>query len=615
MVAGNQTIRIDGHALIGNCRAAALVSTQGSIDWCCLPDFHSPSIFAAILDERKGGCFVIQPLQTLGVTQNYVGDTNVVQTIFNCNSGVIKVTDCFVAMEEKQKKTELFPDHEILRIVEGVEGLVKMRFEYYPRAFYGKSDFSLKSHGHLGVHFTFKENILVFQTTVEGFTFSKGNNKLAGEFFVGKGDKEVFSLSCSSQHPAIIPEVSTCAGLRLQATTDYWNNWISQCKYEGVFKSAVLRSVLTLKLLTHAPSGAIIAAPTTSLPEELKGVRNWDYRYCWLRDASFTVRVLIKLGYYDEAHAYMNWILHATQLTQPNLQVVYTIFGNTNIREQNCDWLRGYRHSVPVRIGNDAHDQFQLDIYGEVLNAVYTYSEIVNEFDKATVKFILGLGATICRKWREPDEGIWEIRGGRLQHTHSKAMACTGLDRLIRLCKRYNWKNAPLDEFIKARNEICDSIEQLGFDTEMNAYKKDYAGKELDASLLVLPLVNYCSASSPRMVSTIEQIERRLLKNGFVYRYISTDDGLPGKEGAFIVAGFWLIENLAKSGRVEEAIYLFQQTLNAAPKHQLLSEEIDPHTKEWLGNYPQGFSHIGLISAALSISENLQNKAKDYGAR
>ncbi|HEX6915229.1 MAG TPA: glycoside hydrolase family 15 protein [Chitinophagaceae bacterium] len=606
---------ITDYTLIGNCRTAALVSRFGAIDWCCMPEFDSPSVFAAMLDRERGGFFLLQPEESFEGSQQYIQGTNVVETIFRCSSGVVKITDCFVAMEEEEKKAGLFPDHEILRIVESIDGEVRMRCVYQPRSHYGKYPAKLNDYGAMGIHFRHRENIIVLQSTINSLQPDKKKESISTGFPIRKGQQEVFSLSCSTQYPAIIPELKKGAVKRLQNTIAYWRHWISHCRYEGLYKAEVLRSLLALKLLTHAPSGAIIAAPTTSLPEEIGGVRNWDYRYCWLRDASFTVRVLLKLGYHEEADAYLSWILHATRLTQPKLQVLYSVFGETRIPEKNCDWLSGYKNSKPVRIGNGAHGQFQLDIYGEVLNAVYSYSKLVDDIDNNSRRFILGLGKTICRLWKKPDEGIWEIRSRPLQHTHSKVMACMGLENLVRICKKFNWTKAPLELFEKTKDEIYRSIETSGVDRETNAYKKAYDNDELDAALLVLPLVRYCEARSPQMMATVREIERRLLHNNFVYRHLNIDDGLPGQEGAFVVANFWLIENLAKSGRLDEAMTLFQKTMAAVPSHGLLAEEINPATGEWLGNYPQGYSHIGLINAAITLTEEMEKAKRQYGNR
>ncbi len=606
---------IADYALIGNCRSAALISTFGSIDWCCLPEFHSPGIFASLLDDERGGLFFIQPAFSFQSTQHYLPQTNVVETIFENEQGKVRLLDAFVALEEEQKMAALFPDHEIIRIVTGISGTVKLKWEYAPRIYYGKYSPKLKNCRKLGVQFSYKENTFILQSTLEENEFHCTRERAAGEFLLYEGESIIFSLSCSSQGPAIIPEIKTTGQERMQKTINYWKSWIGQCKYKGIFQEQVFRSALTLKLLTHAPSGAIIAAPTTSLPEEPGGVRNWDYRYCWLRDASFTVRVLTKLGYEEEASAYMDWILHATHLTRPRLQIVYTVFGDAKLNEKRCDWLKGYNNARPVRIGNAAHKQFQLDVYGEVLDAVYTYAKLGKDFSKASQSFIIGLGKTICQQWKQPDDGIWEVRSGKVHHTHSKVMAWVGLDRLIKLCRRYNWRNAPVKEFEETKQQLREEIERFGFNQQQKAYTREFKGSSADASLLVLPLVDYCEASSPRMSSTRNYIFQQLSKEGLIYRYRKVDDGLQGGEGAFAICNFWFIENLAKVGEVEDAIHHFNQLTKYANHVGLFSEEIDPHTKELWGNFPQGFSHIGLINAALTINEACQQTKNAYAHR
>jgi GH15 family glucan-1,4-alpha-glucosidase len=599
--------KLRDYALIGNSRSAALISKYGSIDWCCLPEFHSPAIFSALLDRSKGGYFSISPMEEYQSFQNYIADTNVIETIFKTKRGEVHLIDAFVALTEEEKKLSLFPDHEMLRVVKNIGETVSLRMEYVPTVFYGKLVPELKNNKKFGIKFSWKEHSFILQSTLHAEQIKVDKSKAACEFQLENGEGAIFSLSYSSQSPAILPELKTTAWDRMDQTIQFWRNWIAQCSYEGVYKEHVKRSAFILKLLAHAPSGAIIAAPTTSLPEEVGGEKNWDYRYCWLRDASFTARALIKLGFEQEIHSYMNWILHATQLTQPKLQVVYSVYGDARIPEKELDWLNGYYDSKPVRIGNGAHDQFQLDVYGEVLDALFSYSKLVKEFDRSSRKFILGLGEMICRLWKQPDNGIWEVRSSPGHHTHSKVMAWVGLDRLIKLIEKYNWK-VSVDKYEKVKQAIEDEVERFGFNSELNSYTRKFNDSSLDASSLVFSLVDYCPASSSKMRSTIERIYERLSKNNLIYRYLTTDDDLSGSEGCFGICNFWLAENLAKAGRLNEAVKIFETMLEQASPTGLLSEEIEPVSHELLGNYPQGFTHIGLINAALSINAVFKNE-------
>ena len=602
--------KLSDYALIGNARSAALVSNKGSIDWCCLPEFDSPALFAALLDSEQGGHFSINPIENYISTQAYLPDTNVVKTLFETGSGKVWLLDAFTVSGEEEKKHRLFPDHEILRVVECISGTVSMKMEFAPRIFYGKDLPHLKNQKKFGIHFSWKGNTCILLSTLqwEQLKTSPGKDKVTTEFTLQPGERIIFSLSYSGQSPAILPELKTTGWSRMQNTIAFWKKWMSHFQYAGVYEKEVRRSALVLKLLTHAPSGAIIAAPTTSLPEEIGGVRNWDYRYCWLRDASFTTRVLVKLGFEDEAHAFMNWILHATQLTRPKVQVVYSVYGRATIKEKILDWLKGYRNSRPVRIGNEAGGQSQLDVYGEVLDAFYTYSPLVEDFDRHTRKFLLGLGETICKIWEQPDNGIWEIRTSLIHHTHSKVMAWVGLNRLIQLSEKFQWKEAPQEKFRRVASSIHDKIERLGYNHDLQSYTRELNGKALDASLLTLSLVGYCNPASPRMLSTTQMIYDRLSKNNLIYRYLNVDDGIEGREGTFGICNFWLAENLAKSRALEKATEVFEAMLEHVSPTGLVSEEMDPESHELLGNYPQGFTHIGLINAALSITEAYQKE-------
>jgi len=603
---------LSDYSLIGNARAAALVSKTGAIDWCCLPEFDSPSIFAAILDNDRGGRFTIHPAGNYTSQQRYIPDTNVVETTFETASGKARLLDAFTAQTEEDKKQSLFPDHEILRVIEVISGSITFIMSYSPRIYYGKDSPYLKDHKKLGIHFAWKGNIYVLLGTLDPEQLIVTKDTATAEFTPEPGKPVIFSLSYSSQSPSVLPELCETGYRRMQQTINFWKTWSSKCQYKGLYKQEVKRSLLTLKLLTHAPSGAIIAAPTTSLPEQIGGERNWDYRYCWLRDASFTTRVLVKMGYTEEAHAYMSWILHATRLTRPKLQVVYSVYGHSQLKEKTLYWLNGYRNSKPVRIGNGADSQFQLDVYGEVLDAVYAYAPLVKAFDRDTKNFILSLGHIICRIWHQPDNGIWEVRSGLAHHTHSKVMAWVGLDRLVKLAHKFNWGDKPVQQFKEVADQIKKEVEQKGYNSDVDSYTRTFGGDDVDASLLTLPLVDYCDAASPRMRSTTHTICQQLQENNLLYRYRNTTDGLKGNEGAFGICNFWLIENLAKAGELEKSMQLFENMLQYATPTGLFSEEIDPETGELLGNYPQGFTHIGLINAALTLNEVYQHNKQQY---
>jgi GH15 family glucan-1,4-alpha-glucosidase len=606
MTDARQFPKISEYGLIGDARTAALVSKYGSIDWCCLPHFDSPSFFAAILDRDHGGYFSISPVNRSTSEQRYLEDTNVLETTFQTDAGSVRILDFFSVTTEQGKRRQLWPDHEILRIVEGLSGDVLLRMSFVPRPEYGKHMVALENRGALGIACSCHEKQLLLRTSLPtaqiNIRNTESNAEAIAEFRVTAGASEQFSAVYADDAPAVIPALGDSARERMQETIRYWKEWISRCTYNGEYAEHVRRSALALKLLTFAPSGALIAAPTTSLPERVGGIRNWDYRFCWLRDAAFTVRALVELGYHDEAHAFVSWSLYTTWLTRPKVQVLYSIYGESSLKEKALDWLSGYRDSKPVRAGNAAEKQFQLDVYGEVLDAVHYISPYIGEFDGETRNFIIGLGKAVCELWNQPDDGIWEIRSRRVHHTHSKVLAWVALDRVIRLAARYSWK-APLDRFADIKGRIRNQIETHGFNVQIGAYTRTFDGSELDASVLVMPIVRYCDAGTPRMQSTCNTIRERLSQNGLIFRYRDVDDGVRGPEGSFGICNFWLAEVLARAGKHEEAKHYFEQILKRGNAVGLWSEEIDPNTDEYLGNYPQAFTHIGLINAALALTE------------
>ncbi|HET9659377.1 MAG TPA: glycoside hydrolase family 15 protein [Thermomicrobiales bacterium] len=417
------------------------------------------------------------------------------------------------------------------------------------------------------------------------------------------GDRAYLSLSYSDDAPAVVPELGAAAWGRSRQTIDWWRDWADRCTYQGPYREEVIRSALALKLMCFAPSGAVIAAPTTSLPEEIGGTRNWDYRYCWLRDASFTLRALLDLGYDKEAAAYYDWLLHATRLTQPELQVLYDAYGEAHIPERELSHLDGYAGSRPVRIGNGAFGQLQLDVYGEVLDAVTRFILQGERLDRDTVHFLDGLGRTVCTRWREPDDGIWESRGGRAHHTHSKALCWVALDRLIRMHERYGL-NFHVERFRTERAEIRAAIEARGYNDQIGSYTQVFDGETVDASLLTLSWYGYVEASNPRMISTCERIHERLAHGALLHRYErAMKDGLPGGEGAFGICGFWAVETRARGGDLEGARWAFERLLSYANDLGLFAEEIDPGSGAALGNFPQAFTHVGVINAALTLAE------------
>jgi GH15 family glucan-1,4-alpha-glucosidase len=579
----------------------ALVSRQGSLDWLCLPRFDSPSLFAAVLDAAEGGRFSIQPTGSFETERGYRPNTAILETTMRCLDGVIVLRDLMPVASEDEKRHSLTPDDEFLRELEGLAGNVEITVRYDPRPNYGGIRPVLRQRGNFGLWCEAAGAALLLRTDPPMQWTLDGNGAHA-TFQLKAGRRVYLSLTFSEEAPAVIPMLGRSAADRLARSERWWRNWADRCRYEGRYREVVLRSALTLKLLAYAPSGAIVAAPTTSLPEHLGGVRNWDYRYCWLRDSAFTLRALSALGFEDEAQAFINWLLHATRLTWPELQVVYDVFGEAKLPERELSHLTGYAGSQPVRIGNDAHGQLQLDVYGEVIDAAARFVHHGGRLDHETSRLLRGLGETVCQRWHEPDEGIWEGRAGRFQHTHSKALCWVALDRLIGLHEGGHLR-LPVDRFRHERAAIRATIEAHGFNEAVGSYTQVLDGQDIDASLLVLPLYGYCAASDDRMRRTYHRIQAQLGRGSLIYRYKQdTDDGLPPGEGAFGICSFWAVECQALGGELAQATAAFEQLLAYGNDLGLFAEEIDPASGALLGNFPQAFTHVGLINAALTLA-------------
>lgn len=598
---------IGDYAIIGDCRTAALVSREGALDWLCLPRFDAPAIFAALLDRRRGGTFAVRPTAPFQATRRYLDDTNVLETTFTTDRGRVRLRDLMPVASEDDKRRALRPDHAVLRVVEGLAGEVEVEVVCDPRPRYGAVTRSAEDRGPLGFWWTHGPEALVLRSEIP-LRPDPHHAGVRGRARLGPGDRRVVALAYAHREPAVLPVLGDAAEQQLGETVRWWRGWVARCPYDGPYRGPVIRSALTLKLMTYAPSGAIVAAPTTSLPERIGGVRNWDYRYCWVRDASLTLRALLDLGYEDEARAFLAWTLHSTRLTWPELQVLYDVHGASRVPERELDHLEGYAGSRPVRVGNDAGRQLQLDVYGEVIDAVFEFVRRGGRLDRTTGRMLVGLGETVCRRWREPDEGIWEIRSGRRHHTYSKAMCWVALDRLIRLSQGGHLR-APVERFSRKRDAIRAEVERRGYNPRLGSYVSVLDGEELDASLLLLARYGWADPADPRLQATCARVHERLGAGGLLYRYLDPD-GLPPGEGAIGIASFWAVDCRCRQGDIAGAAAAFERLCGLANDVGLFAEEIDPDTGAQLGNFPQAFTHVGLIDAALTLAQHLGQGAE-----
>ena len=597
---------IGDYGIIGDCRSAALISKAGSLDWLCWPWFNSPSIFAAILDLERGGFWRLAPAGEYTSTRRYLPGTNVLEMEFHTSSGTLRLTDCMPVYDGRYEQEHMVPDREILRVVECTSGEVRLDGLFAPVPKYGECRGQrFIASKNLGIRVEFIGGALWFRSDLEWDVQGK---YATCESVLRAGERRYCSLVLMEHGPAVLSPLGTVSDTALQQTIDWWKKWSARCEYEGPYREQVVRSALALKLLNFAPSGAIVASPTTSLPERIGGDLNWDYRYCWLRDASMTVTALFGLGYHDEAEAFIEWLLHSTNLTQPQLLVMYTVYGKRAHKERHLNYWTGYRNSRPVRAGNGARNQLQLDVYGEVISAAAQLDEFNKSIDGASARVLRGIGKYVREHWQLPDKGIWEPRTPDRHHTHSKLMCWTAMDSLIRLRENNLLKKLDIDQVKQARETIRREIEEKAWNEEEQTYTAMFGGKEVDASLLLMPKHGFERADSERMRKTYQRIREKLGAGpGLLYRY---RNDLSPSEGAFGICCFWAAEYLALGGgSLEDAVQEFRNVLLHANDLGLFGEEIDPKTGEVLGNFPQGFTHVGLINTALTIA---QRHAQDH---
>lgn len=585
-------MRIEDYALIGDTQTAALVGRDGSIDWLCLPRFDSGACFAALLGDRSNGSWALAPVgDDWRVERRYIPGTLVLETTFHTAGGTVRVLDCMPVRG-------VAPD--VVRVVEGVSGSVQMEMDLVVRFDYGSAiPWVRRLDGVLSLVAGPDALELVSGVAVVG-----DGPATHATFTVGPGDRVSFVLTW---HPSSEPAPRRADPVHaIDDTVEWWRAWSGRCTAGGRWSEQVRTSLVTLKALTYAPTGGIVAAPTTSLPEVLGGVRNWDYRYCWLRDATFTLQALLAAGYEGEAVAWRDWLLRAVAGDPSQLQIMYGVAGERRLPEIELGWLPGYEGSGPVRIGNGAADQLQLDVYGEVMDALHQARVAGIAPDEASWQVQHALMEWLESGWRETDCGLWEVRGDPRHFVHSKVMCWVAFDRAIKAVETYHL-DGPADRWRRHRDEIHREVCERGWDDGRRTFTQSYGSTELDAALLMIPMVGFLDPTDERVGGTIDAVQRELTVDGFVERYPTGAaegvDGLPGREGAFLLCTFWLADALALSGRVKESTELFERLLGLANDVGLLAEEYDPVSGRMLGNFPQAFSHIGLVNTALNLTE------------
>lgn len=581
------SIPIEDYAMIGDCHTAALVSKGGSIDWLCVPYFDSGACFAAMLGTAENGHWSISPAEPVRrVTRRYREGTLILETEFETESGAVTLIDCMTPRRERPH---------LVRAVVGKRGKVEMNLELVIRFDYG-SVVPWVRRTDEGISAIAGPDMLALRSEVP----LKGENfKTVATFTVAEGERVPFEMAW---HPSYVQEPTPLdVDEAIEETEKWWKEWSNCCVYRGKWGDAVMRSLITLKALTFLPTGGIVAAPTTSLPEWIGGPRNWDYRFCWVRDASLTLLSLLKAGYHDEAREWREWLLRAVAGHPSEVNILYGIHGERRLTELELPWLAGYANSKPVRTGNAAHEQYQLDIFGEMANTLFQARKA--GLERPQDEDVAGALLEFLEKgWSQPDDGIWEVRGPRRHFVHSKVMAWVAVDRAIRSVEN-GWVAGDVEKWKKLRKMIHEEVCKRGFDTDLNSFVQFYGSKHLDASVLMAPLLGFLPPEDPRVIGTVKAIETHLMEDGFVGRYTqdSDVDGLPQGEGKFLPCSFWLADNYVLQGRRDDAERMFERLLCIRNDVGLLSEEYDPAAKCFLGNFPQAFSHVGLVNTAFSL--------------
>ncbi len=604
------TSRIDEHAILGNSRAAALCTRAGHIDWLCWPRFDSPALFAALLDPERGGSFGIEPTSPFSTRRAYLEDTNVLETRFEVSGGSATLFDFMSVAAEEDRRRLLMAEHELVRTVRCSRGEIELAVTFDPRPDFGAGASRLVALGPHDLRLSHGQALYSLRSDVPLRLDDRGVAR--GRLRLRAGEVRHLVLAYDREAPAVLPLLGESCEAARRRSVDFWRRFARRCRYQGPHRDAVVRSVLTLKLLSFAPSGAIVAAPTTSLPERVGGSLNWDYRFCWLRDAALTVRALRELGYEEDALAFVSWLLHSTRLTRPELRVLYDVYGRPPPPERDLGQLSGHRRSRPVRVSNAAASQLQLDVYGEVIDAVSQVAGMGAALDRETQGMLRDFGRFVCEHWREPDQGIWEPRQEPRPHTHSRVLCWVALDRLLQLKRAGRLTGVDEGSLAHEARAIRQEVERRAFSPVLSSYTQTLDGDTLDASLLLLGWYGYVPAGAPRLVATARAIDSRLgAGSGLLYRY---EESVTAGEGAFGICSFWMVEHLARAQRLAEAEARLAQLLRFANDLGLYAEEIDPRSGEPLGNFPQAFTHVGLINAALALEQARARRRPDSRA-